>query len=105
MLVGVAERLGDENPEQILGVEIGRVQRIGIGANAVRRSLGQRALVGDRLDPVDVRLDRGDPAPVDAGRVGVSLVVICDPRVVARGRVRLDDALDQLLFAVLGDIC
>ena len=54
----VVEPLGDEDAEQVFGLEIGRVERIGVGAEGAADRLRQRALVGDAVDRVEVGLGR-----------------------------------------------
>ena len=98
----IVEVLRDENAEQILGVEVRIVERVGVGAERMADGVGERALVGNRLDLVDVGLRRREPALLDPGSVGVSLVIIGDPRLVAGRRVRIRDALDEVGRALLG---
>ena len=98
----IVEVLSDENAEQILGMEVRIVERVGVGAKRMSDGIGERTLVGNRLDLVDVGLDRRDAALLDPIGVGIGLVVIGDPRLVAAGRVRLGDVLDQVGGALLG---
>ncbi len=69
LLARRAEPLGDENPEQIVGREIGRVERVDVGAQRRADRRRQGALVGDRGDRIEVGLGRGHAGLVD--RVGV----------------------------------
>ena len=103
VLVGRVEPLGDEQAEQILGVEIGRVQRIDVGAERARPSPPKaRALSVIAAIWSSSALTGARPRALDPGGVDIGRVVIGDPRwsVPAAG-IGLHDAVDQLAVALL----
>ena len=61
------QALGDEQAEQILGEEIGRVQRIDVGAQRRAERGGEVAAVCDGVDAREDRLQRRGAARVDPG--------------------------------------
>src|SRR5690606_7909958 len=99
------EATRDEYAEQVAGVEVGEVERIGVGTYAGADVARQR---GDRINGVDLiqhRLQRRQAALLDAILVHVRGVVVGDPaRVAAGGRVGLLQALDQVGGALFGQL-
>jgi hypothetical protein len=103
--VGRAHALRDEHAEQVFGVEVGRVERIGVGAHLFAERAGERGLVGDGVDGLEVGVDGRQALRLDRAIVHVGGVVVGDlARVGAGGRVVLADVLDDLGVALLGEL-
>jgi hypothetical protein len=107
--IRLIEVLRDPQAEQVLGIEVGRVQRIDVGPQAAADPGGERGPIGNCRHEVQQAADRLEPLPLDRPFVHVAGVVIGH---LARGRIRGDAAagetLDQFarvtrrLFAQIG---
>ena len=83
---GVLQALGDEQAEQILGAEIGRVQRIDVGAQARAERGGEVAAVRrSRRSGARMRLQRRGAARSIAGLVEIGGIIIGDAALVGAG--------------------
>ena len=99
----IGQALGHEQAEQVIGLEIGGIDRIDVGAQSGTEVLRQRGLVFEAGDRVEFRLQWRESALLDAGGVHVGVVGVGDARfITAGGRLGRGDALDQLLLALLG---
>ncbi len=58
VLRGILEALGDEQAEQVLGVEVGRVDRVDVGTQLRAERRRELCLVLDRIDPGQGRFER-----------------------------------------------
>ena len=101
LFAGRRQPLRHENAEQIFGLEIGGVQRVGVRAEGAPDGGAQLMLVGDARNGVEIRLGRRHPRAVDRVGVGIGLVVIGDHPVRAAGRVGLQDLVEQLTRVLL----
>ena len=99
---GIAQRLRDKEAEQILGPEVGRVQRIDVGAKILAKRAGEVGFRFDSRDPAEPLLERSEAALLDAGRVHVGRVVVGDQS-LRRVRARFAGACfaDQVCVALL----
>ena len=75
---GSCQPLRDPHAEQVLGLEVGGVQRIDVGADGAADGAGQGAAVGDRRDGVERRLQRRQALGLDAGLVHEAGVEVGD---------------------------
>ena len=99
----ILQPLRHEQAEQVLGVEVGGVERVGVRAHAAAQPARQRGLVGDRGDAVQLRLQRRKAARFDAGLVHPRGVIVGDlAGVTAGGGIGLVQALHQVGEALLG---
>ena len=97
------EALSDENSEQILGEEIGGVQRVDIGADLLAEHARKRASVGDRGETGEIGLDRRHAGGVDGRGVDEGVVEIGDARRVgSRWRIGVENAVHQFARLPLG---
>ncbi|KAG1202012.1 hypothetical protein G6F35_012230 [Rhizopus arrhizus] len=71
--------------EQAVGIEVGGVEQVDVGAHVAAKGAGQPGLVGDRIDGLQLRLHRRDAVLLDGGFVHVGGVVVADQLVVAAG--------------------
>ena len=102
-VAGGRETLRHEDAEQVFGVEVGRVERIDVGARLFAQHLRQRRLVADRREAREVGLDRLHPRSVDRVGADIGLVESGDAAGVAvRIPAPLDDRVDQFARALLG---
>ena len=102
--VRLLKALGDEDSEQILGAEGGRVERIDVGAHRGAERGRKIAPVGDRLDALEMRLERRDAAPLDRRAVQPGGIIIGDPALVRAGRgIALRRARDDVDVALLDE--
>jgi hypothetical protein len=102
LLTGSSEALRHEDAEQIVGAEIGRVERIGVRAQRRSDRRRQRPLVGNRANGVEVGLGRRHARLVDRVRVQIGVVEVADPGIVAAGRrIGFQDSVDHLLGMLL----
>jgi hypothetical protein len=72
-------------PEQAVGIEIGGIEQVHVGAYIGAQRACQAGLVGQRVDRLQLRLHRRQPALLDPGFVHEGGVVIADQLVVATG--------------------
>ena len=103
------QRLGDEQAEQVLGLEVGGVERIDVGANLLAEHAGQALHVADPGEAIQVGLDRLEARGVDRRGIEVSAVEVADAAfVAARRRGRAQDPGDEFaklrLGLVVGDV-
>ncbi len=90
------QALGDENPEEVLGVVIRRVQRIDVRADLFAEDTRKIGLVGDSIEAREIGLRRRHVSGVDRGGVGVGVVEVRDPRFVRAGRrIGLHDVVHE----------
>ena len=102
---GVCEALAHEQAEQILGEEIGRVQRIDVGPQGRAERGAQIVAVLDRVDPREHRPQRRGAARVDPGLVEIGRIIIGDAALVgARGRMGARGAGDDLAVAAVDHV-
>ncbi len=95
--VRVLEVLGDPEPEHMLGVELGVVQRIDVGEQGLTQRLGQHGAVGDGRHALQAPVERLHPFGLDRTLVEVGPVEITDDALVrTRRRLMLGGLLDQI---------
>jgi hypothetical protein len=101
------EALRHEDSEQVLRLEIGVVQRIGVGAQRAPDCGGELMLVGNVRDRGQVGLRRRHARAIDRVGVEIGVVIIGDHPVDAARRVRLQDFVEKcasvLLALLVGD--
>ena len=98
----ILQALRDEQAEQVLGVEVGGVERVGVCTHAGAEVAGQAGAVADRVHRVQLRLQRGDAARLDAVLVHVGCVEVGDLAFVRAGlRIGLLQPLHQVGQALL----
>ena len=100
----VLERWRDPQAEQVVGVEVSRVQDVDVSAQAFAEVARERGAVADRRDLREHRLQRRDALRFDAGFVHEAGVVVADLlrigaglRVLCRGLDEVDSAFLRLL--------
>ena len=98
------QTLADKDAEQVGRREVGRVERIGIGADVGADCRAQLLLVGNLGNRVEVSLGRDNARFVDRVGVEIGVVVIGDQRVVAAGRLGLQDIVEQLAGVLLAHL-
>jgi len=101
LLAGRRQPLRNEDSEQIFGLEVGCVQRIGIGPNRAADRRAQRPLVGDICDSIQVGFCRSQAGAVDGVGVEIGIVIIGDQRVGAACGIRLQNVGEQLARVLL----
>ena len=75
---GIAQRLRDEEAEQVFRPKVGGVQRIDIGTKLLAKRTGEIGFRFDFRDPGEPLLERIETTLLDSGRVHVSRVIVGD---------------------------
>jgi hypothetical protein len=97
VVLRVVKALDHPQTEEILGVEIGHVQRIDVGPQRGAKDARQPGLVLDRGDAFEERLQRGQAAGLDRGLVEVGGVIVGRQLLHGRGGCPLlPDGLEQI---------
>ena len=76
ILGGVVQVLRHPQTQQVLGVEVGVVERVHVGPKAGAQEAGEPGAVVDRGDGIEGGLERLEPGGIDGRRVHESCVVI-----------------------------
>ena len=107
VLAGVLHPLRDEHAEQVLGLEVGGVQRIDVGADGAADGAREGTTIGDRRDGRERRLQRRQALGLDAGFVHEAGVEVGDlaglGAATRRGLARVLDQRDGLLPRLVGE--
>ena len=104
IVVGVFEALSDPHAENVVGIEVGGVQRIDIGPQRGAEIGRQRRLIGHRGDGVEIGLHGRQALGLDPRLIHVAGIIVTDLLCVrAVRRAPLRRVLDQVadLGAVL----
>ncbi len=109
LLAGRVQPLRHEDAEKVLGLEIGGVQRVGVGTKRATDRGAELLLVCDPRNYIQIGFRRGEAGAIDRIGVDVGIVVIGDPALVrVASRLRFQNLVEQrlgvLLAKLVGDV-
>ncbi len=101
----IVQALGNPQAEHVFGKEIGRIQRIDVGAQRAAEQVRQRALVRRGGDAIKRRQQRRQTLGFDADFIHVGRIKRADAaRIVGRIAATLAGLFDQLRDALVGQL-